>query len=116
MRPAIPALWQPDNQTFATGPVRADGTSLAIRIVDAFLMRASQDWLGHGNRTHLMVLKKQGNFLEYCGIVPDVATPGNHLRNATGSAPDATMTATATLPSDNTSAVLVVHQLPATTL
>jgi hypothetical protein len=39
-------------------------------------MRAAQHFLGHRHRFHLMVSKKQGNFLEYCSIVPDIAALG----------------------------------------
>jgi hypothetical protein len=68
-----------DNWTAATGPERAIRTSLAFRIVDPFLMRAPQHFLGHRHRVHLMASKKQGNFLE-CRIVADIAALGAELQ------------------------------------
>src|SRR6266851_3330732 len=65
-----------DNWALATGPERTKRTGLAFRIIDPFLMRASEYSLCHRHRTHLMVSKKQGHFLEYCRIVPDIAALG----------------------------------------
>src|ERR1700694_2622052 len=73
---AVPRRWLPDDRTFAAGPERASRTGLAFRVVDPFLMRAAQHFLGHRHRVHLVVSKKQGNFLEYCRIVPDIAALG----------------------------------------
>ena len=64
------------NRTVATGPVRALRASLALGIVDPLLVRAPHHSFGHRNRAHLMASKKQGNLLECCRIVPDVAALG----------------------------------------
>jgi hypothetical protein len=67
---------QYSNRTVATVPERALRTGLALRIIDPFLVRAPHHFRGHGHRAHLVGSKKQGDFVEYCRIVPDIAALG----------------------------------------
>ena len=62
------------NRTLASGPERADGTSFAFRIVDAFLVRATENLLHHDKGVDIMLAQSRKDALLNVDFVARIRT------------------------------------------